>query len=69
MSEYVVVQHKDTLNYYVCRRENVHPTDEKIIRELSPTESPFSFGVKTKIDLGDTPSPKSPTPAKSKETA
>ena len=34
---YKVVRHKQVGNHYVVRAENVDPTTEEVIRELSPT--------------------------------
>ena len=40
---YKVVRHKQVGNHYVVRAENVDPTTEEVIRELSPTENPLNY--------------------------
>lgn len=40
---YKVVRHKQVGNHYVVRAENVDPTTEEVIRELSSTENPLNY--------------------------
>ena len=54
---YKVVRHKQVGNHYVVRAENVDPTTEEVIRELSPTENPLNYPEVTCLSLNGTRRP------------
>lgn len=64
---YKVVRHKQVGNHYVVRAENVDPTTEEVIRELSPTENPLNYPDKPVAKAQSVVSPPSGNPNPKKE--